>query len=160
MILSVCFDSFFSYELYLFWQNYICTTANQRSNQHVRQRVSNREIHLHEQTIERKTDRPDDQIPQTYGFRRIIPVQEEIIRDLDGNHGRENGADQIQEICDVVHREDDGADSADDGDGDSDPLTGGLRDNGLARDACGIRVEKRRRITRGSLLAAASASPS
>ena len=45
----------------------------------------------------------------------VLPIKEIIIRQLNGYHGGKNGTDEIQEICDVIHGEEDGEYRTEDG---------------------------------------------
>ena len=54
--------------------------------------------------------------------RQKAAAQQEEVRDLDGDHRREYGTDQIKEVGDVIHRKKDGCQDADEGDHDANSL--------------------------------------
>ena len=71
-----------------------------------------------------------------------VRLQEEKIRDLNGDHGREHGPDQIEEIRDIVHGVDDGRGRSNNGHRHRGPLFADGFGNGHAGHACGVGVQK------------------
>ena len=92
-----------------------CRNAEEARKEHVGKGVSNGEINAHEETVESKADHPDHGVPDIQEIFFVIFLQNEIVRNLNGDHGCEDGANQIQEAGDVVHVEENGTDGSDDG---------------------------------------------
>jgi len=57
----------------------------------------------HEQAVEYETRKPDDKVGNVQRFAAAVPVKDEVVRGLDGYHGREHGADEVEKARDVVH---------------------------------------------------------
>ncbi len=112
---------------------------------HVGQRVADRDVHGHEHAVEHEAQHPDDGVAHIELTARAAASEQEEVRDLDGDHRREHRADQVQEVRDVVHREADGADRADDGHDERGVLAVDLLRQGLGGDAGAVRIEERRR---------------
>lgn len=112
-------------------------------DQHVRQRVADRNVDAHEQAVHDETDHPDDQVAPVEGFLRSVALEDEEIRDLHRDHRRKNGADEVQEVGDVIHGEQDRADRTDHGHADADPAAVQLLRDGLAGNAGRVRIEER-----------------
>ena len=80
-------------------------TAQHCCDYHIRECIADRKIDLHQHPVNHKADEPEDQTaPVKVGF-FTIPVQNEKVCDLYGDHRCEDRADQIEEIGDVIHRE-------------------------------------------------------
>ena len=98
---------------------------------------------MHKNAIQNKADQPDDQIcDMKRNLERIGFLQDKIIGDLHGDHRCKDRSDQIQEICDVVHRINDRCDGSDHGYDDGSPFLRNLFGNGYAGNACGIRIKE------------------
>ena len=115
---------------------------------HIRQCVSDRRVHAHQDSVGHKSDDPDHQVLHVGSARERLLLKDKIVRDLDRDHGREDGTDQVQKVRDVVHGIDDRGNSTDHGDHDSCPLlTDLLRDRDTGYTG-GIGVEESRRHRR------------
>ena len=112
---------------------------------HIGQRVADRDVHIHEHAVEREAQHPDDGVAHVQLSARTAAVQQEKVRDLDGDHRREHRTDEVEEVRDVVHREADGADCADDGHDERGILAVDLLRQRLGRDAGAVRIEEGRR---------------
>ena len=89
--------------------------AQEHRASHIGQGVADRDVHIHEYAVEREAQHPDDGVAHVQLSVRTAAAQQEKVRDLDGDHRREHRTDEVEEVRDVVHREADGADRADDG---------------------------------------------
>ena len=102
-------------------------------------------IHAHEYALEDEAEKPDHEVPDIKASNSVLALQEKEIRNLDGNHGSEDRADEVEEVRNVVHREGNRGNRANDRGPDGDPFAGNLCGQGLAGDACGVRVHERGR---------------
>lgn len=95
---------------------------DEHDDHHVWQSVAEHKIGVHQQPIQDKACQPDEQVVQTESGVAAVMTQKQDIRDLDGDHRREYGTDQIKEVGDVIHRKKDGCQDADEGDHDANSL--------------------------------------
>ena len=95
------------------------------------------------QAVKKKAGQPDQQVGEAEGRLAAIVTHDQHIRDLDGDHRREDRADQIQKIGDVIHRKEDGREDADERDRYADGLLLlQRREDGDRGHAGGIGVEE------------------
>ena len=90
-------------KLFFCLYTFSCKNTDHNGNDHIRECISKRNIHIHQNTVKYKTDHPDYTIHniQRY-FQAVLSLQNEEIRNLDCDHRCKDRADQIEEICDVV----------------------------------------------------------
>lgn len=101
-------------KLFFCLYTFSCKNTDHDGNDHIRECISKRNIHIHQNTVKYKTDHPDYTIHdiQRY-FQAVLSLQNEEIRNLDCDHRREYRTDQVQEIGNVVHRINDCSDHSD-----------------------------------------------
>ena len=92
--------------------------------------------------VQHKTDQPDHQILNTERGVLRICFQDEEIRDLNGDHGGEDRPDKVQEIRNILQRQADGADGADDRYTHGNPFAVDAPMEGFAGYACGIGIQE------------------
>ena len=82
-------------------------TAQHCCDYHIREvvYVADRKIDLHQHPVNHKADEPEDQTAPVKVRFFAIPMQDEKVCDLYGDHRCEDRADEIEEIGDVIHRE-------------------------------------------------------
>ena len=90
---------------------------------------------MHHQAVDGEADGPDDEVRPVEGGGEAVFFEDEVGRQLHGDHGREHAADDVEEAHDVVHVVDAGADGADDGGDDAHSLAAELLGEALAGDA-------------------------
>ena len=77
-----------------------------------------------------------------YGQAALVPFQQEKVGNLDCDHRCKDRADQIEEICDVVHRIYNRCDGSNDVDNDGHMLSIPFAYDGLAGNSCGVGIQK------------------
>ena len=109
-----------------------------------RERVADRQVHVHKQPVGDEAQQPDNEVrPVKGGLVAVLP-EYEVGGKLHGYHGREHAAYEVEEVGDVVHVEKAGADCAYDGGDDADRLAVELFGEALAGDARAEGVEEGR----------------
>ena len=89
-------------KLFFCLYTFSCKNTDHDGNDHIRECISKRNIHIHQNTVKYKTDHPDYTIHdiQRY-FQAVLSLQNEEIRNLDCDHRREYRTDQVQEILEA-----------------------------------------------------------
>ena len=97
----------------------------------------------HEQSVKNETDHPDDEIAPVKSIFTSVPVQQEEICDLNCDHRCKYRSDQIQKICNIVHREQNRSHSSNDRHHNSGVFSFDFTENGFAGNPGRIRIQKR-----------------
>ena len=119
--------------------------AQHGCDDHIRQRITDRKIDFHQHPVDDKSDKPEDQAAPIKRRLVFITVQNEKVCDLYGDHRCEDRADQIEEIRDIVHREQDSGNGSDNSYRDCHMVAFQLCKDGFTGNSGRVGIQKRRR---------------